>query len=138
MPKRDEELTARAAFLAQQADRLLQLRADRRSNRPDRTGHRQFRARWSGRGSAAEPERPPRALVIDDTTPDVNRDAGSQAVISHIRSLQRLGFAVTFVPANMEGGPDVVALEAWVSHAAARRGAARWRKCCGARPAASP
>ena len=49
----DEELTRRAAFLAQQADRLLQMRADRRANRPDRVGHRQFRARWSGRGAAA-------------------------------------------------------------------------------------
>ena len=107
----DEELSERAAFLAQQADRLLQLRADRRSNRPDRTGHRQFRARWSGRGGAAEPERPQRVLVIDDTTPNANRDAGSQAVISHIRSLQRLGYAVVFAPANMDGGPDVVALE---------------------------
>ncbi len=108
----DEELTERAAFLAQQADRLLQLRADRRTNRPDRTGHRQFRSRWSGRGAAAEPERPPRALVIDDTVPGANRDAGSQAVISHMRSLQRLGYAVVFAPANMEGGPDVAAMEA--------------------------
>ena len=108
----DEDLAMRAAFLAQQADRLLQLRADRRANRPDRTGHRQFRARWSGRGSAGEPERPPRALIIDDVLPDPNRDAGSQALISHIRSLQRLGYAVTIAPATMEGGPDVAALEA--------------------------
>jgi glycosyltransferase involved in cell wall biosynthesis len=108
----DEELTERATFLAQQADRLLQMRSDRQSNRPDRTGHRHFRSRWSGRGAAAEPERPPRALVIDDTTPDPDRDAGSQAVISHMRSLQRLGYAVVFAPANMEGGPDVAAMEA--------------------------
>ncbi len=108
----DEELTRRAGFLAQQADRLLQLRADRRANRPDRTGHRQFRARWSGRGSTAEPERPPRALVIDDVTPNANRDAGSQAVLSHMRSLQRLGYAVSFAPATMEGGAEVPALEA--------------------------
>ena len=108
----DEELAQRAAFLAQQANRMLQLRADRRANRPDRTGHRQFRARWSGLGSAAEPERPPRALVIDDMLPDINRDAGSQAVLSHIRSLQRLGYAITFAPSTMEGGPEVAALEA--------------------------
>ncbi len=108
----DEELTLRAAFLAQQADRLLQLRADRRANRPDRTGHRQFRARWTGRGSAGEPDRPPRALLIDDVLPNPTRDAGSQAVISHMRSLQRLGYAVTIAAANMEGGPDVAALEA--------------------------
>ena len=108
----DEELAARAAFLAQQADRLLQLRADRRTNRMERTGHRQFRARWSGRGAAAEPDHPPRALVIDDVLPDVNRDAGSQAVVSHIRSLQRLGYAVTIAPAGMAGGAEVAALEA--------------------------
>ena len=108
----DAELERRAAFLAQQADRLLQMRADRRSNRPDRTAHRQFRSRWSGRGSAAEPDRPPRALVIDDTLPKASRDAGSQAVISHIRSLQRLGYAVVFAPATMSGGDDAAALEA--------------------------
>ena len=108
----DDELVLRAGFLAQQADRLLQLRADRRTNRADRTGHRQFRARWSGRGGAAEPERPPRALVIDDVMPDANRDAGSQAIISHMRSLQRLGYAVTLAPATMGGGPDMAALEA--------------------------
>ena len=108
----DDELAKRAAFLAQQADRLLQMRADRRANRPDRVGHRQFRARWSGRGSAAEPDQPPRALVIDDVLPNAERDAGSQAVISHMRSLQRLGYAVTFAPTTMEGGPDAAALEA--------------------------
>ena len=108
----DAELATRAAFLAQQADRLLQLRADRRTNHVQRTAHRLYRVRWTGRGAAAEPERPPRALVIDDVLPDVNRDAGSQAVVSHIRSLQRLGYAVTITPSCMAGGAEVAALEA--------------------------
>ena len=108
----DDELAQRALFLAQQADRLLQLRADRRSGRDDQVGQRQFRTRWSGRGSEGGPERQPRALVIDDTLPDLNRDAGSQAVISHMRSLQRLGYAVTIAPATMAGGAAAEKLEA--------------------------
>lgn len=108
----DAELTRRAAFLAQQVDRLLQLRAEQRSGRLDRTAHRHFRARWSGRGAASEPAVPRRALIIDDLVPDLMRDAGSQAVISHALSLQRLGFAVTFAPANMDGGESVPELEA--------------------------
>ena len=106
----DDELAERAAFLAQQADRLLQLRADRRSHL-DRTGQRQFRARWSGR-AAAEPEHPPRALVIDDALPDAARDAGSGALLSHMRSLRRLGYDVVFAPAGMAGGAAARALEA--------------------------
>ena len=54
----------------------------------------------------------PRALVIDDRLPDPTRDAGSVAVLSHMRGLQALGFAVEFVAAaELEPGP-CAALEA--------------------------
>ncbi len=107
-----EDLTSRAAFLAQQANRLLQLRADRRSNRPSPTAERQFRVRWTGNGPDPYQAPQPRALVIDDTLAQENRDAGSNAIISHMRSLQRLGYAVVFAPADMAGGPGAAALEA--------------------------
>ncbi len=41
-----------------------------------------------------------RALFIDDTMLTPDQDAGSNAALQHIMSLQRLGFEVTFVPAN--------------------------------------
>jgi glycosyltransferase involved in cell wall biosynthesis len=101
-----------AAFLAQQADRLLQRRADVASNKPHPTAPREFRVRWSGRGPAPDPDPAPRALVIDESLPVANRDAGSQAMMSHMRSLQRLGFKVVLAPSDMKGGPAADALEA--------------------------
>jgi glycosyltransferase involved in cell wall biosynthesis len=63
--------------------------------------------------TAAEAEAPseqcelsPRALVIDDRMPVLERDAGSNAILSHMRSLQRLGFHVAFVPANAFPGTE--------------------------------
>jgi hypothetical protein len=41
-----------------------------------------------------------RALVIDESLPDPGRDAGSSAVLSHMRALARLGFSVEIVPAH--------------------------------------
>ena len=106
----DAELEQRAAFLAQQADRLLQLRADRRARKPGRLAQRQFRVRWSGRGEPPDPEPAPRALFIDDQMPFEERDAGSKAITSHMRSFQRLGYQVVFAPANMASGPGLASL----------------------------
>ena len=105
-------LTRWAVFLAGQADRMLQRRADIASNKPHPTVPREFRVRWSGRGPAPNPDPAPRALVIDETVPVENRDAGSRAILSHMRSLQRLGFKVSFVPSDTRGGEGAAALEA--------------------------
>ena len=103
----DAELATRASFLAHQADRLLQLRAERRVA----PALRQFRARWSGREAAMQPAAA-RALVIDDRMPRSGRDAGSNVLLSHMRSLQRLGFEVSFVSADTVGGAAADALAA--------------------------
>ena len=51
-------------------------------------------------GHARDQRQPrPRALVINEGLPDTSRDAGSNAMLSHLRALQRLGFAVEFAPA---------------------------------------
>src|SRR5262249_38292409 len=39
-----------------------------------------------------------RALVIDDHLPTPQRDAGSNAILSHVAALQRLGYDVALVP----------------------------------------
>ena len=58
---------------------------------------------------AAEPAGPS-ALVIDDVWPAPERDAGSNAVLDHMRSLARLGFRVTFVAALAMDRPESEAL----------------------------
>lgn len=55
----------------------------------------------------------PRVLVIDETLPTPDRDAGSNVMWEHLRLLQSLGYAVTFLPANLDAPePYAAALEA--------------------------
>ena len=42
-----------------------------------------------------------RVLVLDQTTPRPDRDAGSQAALTEMALLQELGWKVTFLPANL-------------------------------------
>jgi O-antigen biosynthesis protein len=56
----------------------------------------------------------PRALFIDESVPDPNRDAGSNAALSHMRALARLGYRVDFIAAHglEDGGARSRALAA--------------------------
>ncbi|WP_158929231.1 Hint domain-containing protein [Acidisphaera sp. S103] len=56
--------------------------------------------------------RPKRALVIDDRLPRWDRDAGSNAVLSHIAALQALGWQVEFVASGEMASSDDAALSA--------------------------
>ena len=91
-------------FILAQADRLRQAEADAQSGRADRLAARRL-ARETG--EAAMPGK--RALVIDALLPDAGRDAGSVAVLSHIRALQRLGYTVS-VAAAEEDAPDAAVM----------------------------
>jgi autotransporter-associated beta strand protein len=51
-----------------------------------------------------------RALVIDLQTPDPARDGGSAAILSHMRALTSLGFAVGLAPADGRVTPEAAAL----------------------------
>ncbi len=61
-------------------------------------------ARHRADSEAPDPDPEPavngRALVIDDSVPEPDKDAGSNAVLQHILSLQRLGYRVSFIPAD--------------------------------------
>lgn len=77
--------------------------------------HAALLERW-GAASAARPAQAPpaqdrrRALVIDESIPDPDRDAGSSAILSHMHALRRLGFDVEFVPAHaLEAAPEAQA-----------------------------
>ena len=101
-----EVVTAKIDFLAGELDALLQRRADFDSDRHARERYRHLQRRFGTAspdidGPLAALNAPqPRALIIDDYLPRLDRDAGSNAIVSHARSLQRLGFAVTFVAAH--------------------------------------
>jgi hypothetical protein len=120
----NEEQERVLSFLAAQADRLLQLRAETEGKRESRAAYQQFRRRWGsalpGGNDTAAAEAPDvvdpgkRALVVDDEVPMLARDAGSQAVLSHMRALQQLGYTVSFV-AGMDmaqAGREIDALQA--------------------------
>lgn len=73
--------------------------------------HRKFFERWkevlashrfNGELPELEAERAvrQRALFIDDSVPEPDKDAGSNAAFQHMLSLQRLGFKVTFLPGD--------------------------------------
>src|SRR4029079_18420038 len=73
--------------------------------------HRKFFERWketlanhrfNGELPELEVERTveKRALFIDDSVPEPDKDAGSNAALQHMFSLQRLGYKLTFIPAD--------------------------------------
>jgi glycosyltransferase involved in cell wall biosynthesis len=97
----DAALARGIELTAEHLDRAVQLLADRQSGRAARREHRLLVERWRRRGAsgggrpdAGVPAR--RALIIDDRLPQPQRDAGSAVILSHIRSLPRLGFEVSF------------------------------------------
>jgi glycosyltransferase involved in cell wall biosynthesis len=112
----DDDRDRVLSFILQQADRLLQQRADAEAQRTGRLAHREFHRRWGplmeaaagpagtadgfADTAAASPAPALRALVIDERLPAAGRDAGSQAILSHMRVLQHLGYAVSFVAAD--------------------------------------
>ena len=114
----DAELQTRVTFLATQMERLLQQRATRQSLQAERALDHQYRWRKSVPAQASVSV-PLRALVIDEIIPVPGRDAGSNAILSHITSLQRLGYRVVFAAASMgdDAGDHLVGLGVEVCHA---------------------
>jgi O-antigen biosynthesis protein len=73
--------------------------------------HRKFFERWkdqlathrfNGELPELEAERTveKRAFFIDDSVPEPDKDAGSNAALQHMLSLQRLGYKLTFIPGD--------------------------------------
>jgi autotransporter passenger strand-loop-strand repeat protein len=109
-PQEDDYERA-AEILLKQADRVLQQRAETIGRRVGHLAHRELRRRAGA--TVGEPADPGlRALVVVERLPVCARDAGSQAILSHIRALQRLGYAVSLVAAEeiAMAGPAVAVL----------------------------
>lgn len=111
--QRPEEIEQKITFLAAELDRLVQSQADLNSGRQLRQRNRDLARRWGRHQVTTAPKGPkPRALVIDDRIPALGRDAGSNAIVSHIRSLQRLGYEVSFIAsAELRPRPGMTASE---------------------------
>ena len=104
------DTAALVATLAEQAAALLMMQG---GTMPD-----PICARLARFATTPLPEPPPDprplALFIDEHTPATGRDAGSNAALSHMQSLQRLGHRLHFAAAaSMDpAGPRTAALEA--------------------------
>ncbi len=114
----DEDTARKIDFLVHRIEWLLE--EDRENFAVHRQHYRDYLQRWQQRqprnvlnGQVARPDSHARALVVDDRVPKLGRDAGSNAILSHIKSLQRLRYEVTFVPADefSATGTDVASLE---------------------------
>jgi glycosyltransferase involved in cell wall biosynthesis len=109
----EEDFDRRMAFLLDQTEKLRRAYSQKQSGALEREKRRQLQwqdpvAAFAGEASPGAAR--PLALVVDDRLPDLGRDAGSKAIISHMQSLQRLGFEVNFTAPDMRGDPR--ALEA--------------------------
>ena len=102
------ELDRRIDFLGEQRERLLQMRADL----PAQAAPSGQALAEPGPGKRRRAAKRKRALFIDQQMAQADHDGGSDAILSHMRSAQRLGFDVTFVAATMAGGAGGAALEA--------------------------
>jgi autotransporter passenger strand-loop-strand repeat protein len=101
------------SFMLTQTDRLRQQRADVDAQRGVRRNSALLRRRYGLRAADTEPGR--RALVIDQRVPELRRDGGSVALLSHMRALKRLGYSVSFVAAT-EDDAAAALCEAGITH----------------------
>lgn len=98
---RHEDATA---FLATSLAAMLRTRAEAEGDAHARADYAAFVRRWGDESVSAAPRDPGRAaLVVDSRWPDPRRDAGSVAVLSHARSLVRLGYRVSMLAADEMG-----------------------------------
>jgi glycosyltransferase involved in cell wall biosynthesis len=114
-PNDDSDLVL--SFLAEQVASLLQQKADAEVGIEARTIYREWLRRW---GSSNSPdtrddrlqsiwkELRPRALVVDEWLPEVDKDAGATAILSHIRALVLLGYDVYFAASEHFNTPRQV------------------------------
>ena len=101
------QLRRRLLFLTGQVDQMLDRLDEQEVQRRKRTIARGHKWRWRPEDGPEPSPAPLRALVIDETMPATGRDAGANAILSHMQSLQRIGYDVSFVPADVKATPFV-------------------------------
>ncbi|MFT8718239.1 Hint domain-containing protein [Acetobacter sp.] len=93
------------SFLQQQADQLRQQQADLDTRREEVI--ELHRARRQAGPAAANMPVIRRALVIAESMPRIGDNADAVPMLSHMRSLVRLGFDVTFTTVDAAPAPDL-------------------------------
>jgi glycosyltransferase involved in cell wall biosynthesis len=93
-------------LLTRQTEALLARRAERTGGGVAREAYLAFRRRWARAPEAEQGfgESGLRALAIDERAPSQTRDAGSAAILSHMRALRALGYSVAFAAFDGESG----------------------------------
>lgn len=89
----------RIRFLLDQIDTLRQTRAGLIERLPTGPVRREIASRHAT-------QQKPLALVLDEILPDATRDAGSNAVLSHMQALRRLGYHVMIAAADLKPEPE--------------------------------
>jgi len=112
----DQEIATTIDFLATELNKLKQRLANLQSKRVERKYVEYARKSGQSTQKATSDKMVGdyrRALFIDDRVPETNHDAGSNAILSHVSSLQRYGYEVVFAPAEQFGEqtPDLTALD---------------------------
>ena len=119
----EADIAGRIDFLAGRIEHLTQRLSDHRSRavwrdycRDRSRSHERARSISPSVSPTFDPGTAPprRALVVDSHVPNGRRDAGSVAILSHMGALQRLGYEVAFVPADLgvKGQPGLSELTA--------------------------
>jgi glycosyltransferase involved in cell wall biosynthesis len=109
------------ARLLRETEALLARRAARNGGHAEREALNRHRRRWGPRTAEPLPGVGPSVLVIDLRAPDPSRDGASLAILSHMRALVGLGYAVSFAAADGRG--DTAARAALSREGIAFRGA---------------
>jgi autotransporter passenger strand-loop-strand repeat protein len=109
----DDDRQRVLSFILAQAERLREIHADTEAHRTAQLAHRRMNRR-AGPDAAALQAPVRRALVLDTHVPAAGHDGGSAALLSHMRALQALGYAVSFSAADAmaQDGAARSALEA--------------------------
>ena len=107
----NQDIPEKIDFLMKHVDLLLQKLGDRDSDSIERAEYRQLLQRWrregvNGNAAVTAPRLHQRALIIDDRIPKIDRDAGSIVILSHMQSLQRIGYDVAFTPSADFGADE--------------------------------
>ncbi|WP_212376895.1 glycosyltransferase [Acetobacter persici] len=93
-------------FLMEQVTALRQKIADQATGRPRKAQERDHAVRSGTRAAGkAKAQAAGRILFVDDYFPDPTRDAGSQAIFSHMQAAQALGLEVVFAASREQVAP---------------------------------
>nr|WP_294916673.1 glycosyltransferase [uncultured Neokomagataea sp.] len=98
----ETERKSALTFLTEQSDTLRNQAAATVTTRAEKDLSRQAKRLFQSPTAHSAPC----ILIIDDQTPDPSRDAGSVALLSHIRAIQSLGYECCFIASRLPSSEE--------------------------------